>query len=62
MYGKSLNLDVCLPAGQLPETGKPYWVQCKDYRCLGIADKVRKWKNFHTGIELSDVIKVVEPQ
>jgi hypothetical protein len=60
VYGKSLNLDVCLPAGQLPEAGRRYWVQCSGYRCLAVIDEAGLWKAFYGGEELPDVIKVVD--
>ena len=39
-----------------PETGKSYWVGCKDYKCRAVVDKTGKWKSFYTRKELLGVI------
>ena len=41
-----------------PETDKPYWVQCKNYRCLAFVNKEGKWKSLSTGKEVTDIVKV----
>jgi hypothetical protein len=43
-------------AGQLPEIGVPYWVQCKKFTCKAVVDKEGNWKAFTSGRELTDVI------
>ena len=62
MYAKSLNLDLCLPAGEQPKAGQRYWVQCSDYRCLAVVDDFGWWKSFYGGEDLPDVVGVVEPR
>jgi hypothetical protein len=43
---------------QSPEIDKPYWVQCKTYRCLAFVNKQGKWKSLSTGKEVTDIVKV----
>ena len=62
MYEKSLNLDVCLPAGQLPVAGQRYWIQCFDYRCLAVMDEFGRWMSFYSGEEIPDFVRVVAPR
>jgi len=39
--------------------GEKYWVQCKGFRILAMADKDGTWRSFFTGKELPDVVGVV---
>jgi hypothetical protein len=55
---KAKKLGKPLPAGQLPEVGLPYWVQCKTFRCMAVLTKEGKWKSFSTEEELLDVTDV----
>lgn len=44
------------------QSGKAYWVQCKDYRCLAILSREGTWRCFSTGNELLDeVVEVYAP-
>lgn len=45
-------------SSQSPEIEKPYWVQCKNYRCLAFVNKAGKWKSLSTGKEVTDIVKV----
>jgi hypothetical protein len=53
---KNKTLADDLSAGQLLEIGQPYWIQCKNIRCLAVFDQEGKWKASYSGNELSDVI------
>lgn len=44
----------------LPERGHPVVVRCKEFRCLGFLDKYDVWRDFHTGMELSDVLEWIK--
>jgi hypothetical protein len=46
------------PVRQVLEIGQPYWVQCKNIRCMAVVDKEGKWKTSNNGRELPDVINV----
>jgi len=56
------NVEECLPAGHLPEIGRPYWVKCKHFRCMAVVDKEGKWKAFYGGEELPEVLNVFVTQ
>lgn len=56
------NLEEHLPAGQPPEIGRPYWVKCKDFRCMAVIDKEGRWKTFYGGEILPDVLHVFANQ
>jgi hypothetical protein len=55
---KDKNFGDCHPVRQFLEIGHPYWVQCKNIRCLAVVDKEGKWKASYSGKELPDVINV----
>jgi len=58
MREEKQNMDGCLPAAENFKTGENHWIQCKEYRCLGVFDKSGKWFSFSTGRELTDVVRV----
>jgi hypothetical protein len=60
MDEKFPNPQEGIPAGQLPEVGMPYWVQCKDFRCLAVVDKHDKWRIYATGESLIGVTKIYD--
>jgi hypothetical protein len=41
-----------------PVIDKPYWVQCKNYRCLAFFNKEGKWQSLSTGKEVTDIVKI----
>ena len=55
---KNQNFADDLPAEQLLDIGRPYWVQCKNIRCIAMVDKEGKWKAFSNGTNLTDIINV----
>ena len=50
--------EVYIPATQLVESGRPYWVQCPEFSCWAVVDKAGRWTEFNTGKNLPDVINV----
>ena len=54
--------EVFIPATQLVESGRPYWVQCSESTCWAVLDKDGRWKDFTTGKNLPDVINVFASQ
>jgi hypothetical protein len=36
--------------------GHRYWVQCKEFRCMAVADYDGKWKDFHSGKQLTSEV------
>jgi hypothetical protein len=50
------TLEADIRVGQLPDIGKPYWVQCERFRCVAIFNKKGKWIIFPTGEELTSTV------
>ena len=42
-----------------PQPGDIRWVQCKDYRCMGVLDRNHRWIGYFTGTELADMVEVL---
>jgi hypothetical protein len=48
--------DARLLAAQRLVIGQRYWVQCKGFRCMAVADYDGKWKIFPNGSELTSTV------
>lgn len=41
---------------------RPFWVQCNSRCCLAYCHRDGKWRNFDSGVELTDFVRVIDEE